>query len=162
MDGRHTTQWKAGSKERKMSTNSESSGPHYLTWTGGTKAIDLNPDDFQPMDVALSLAPELRLVALAVVRARRAGIAYPLSSPRQIEHLLEGKRDLVAGGRHIDARHIQRYLTASDFPIEHEGDLASTVYLVLNRCVRHEQLCLELEAYERELDRDFVQSDGGA
>jgi hypothetical protein len=133
-----------------------------LTWTGGTKGVDLTPDDFEAMNVALSLVPELRLVALAIVRARRAGVAYPLSSPSQIEQLLEGERDLVAGGHHIDARTIRRYFTTSDFPIEHEGDLASTVYLALNRCVRHEQLRLELDTFERELDKDFVQSEGGA
>lgn len=145
-----------------MATKDASSVPPHLAWTGGNRAVDLTPDDFEAMDVALSLIPELRLVALAIRRARRTGLTYPLTSPDQLKQLLGGKRKLVAAGHHIDAKSIRRYLIADDFPIENEGELASIVYIALNRCFRHEEIRLELEAYEQELHKNFVRVKGGA
>jgi len=126
--------------------------PLHLARAGGPKGIDLTPNDFEAMDLALALVPELRISALAVRLARQSGSEYPITGPEGLVRLLSGEARLSIGGHEIDANSIQRFFVSGDFPIENEVELASTVYVALNRCRYREQLQRAIEQLDAGLD----------
>lgn len=46
-------------------------------WRGHSADVEFDDSDFEVVDLALNLIPELRICALAVKRARSAGVRYP-------------------------------------------------------------------------------------
>jgi hypothetical protein len=60
--------------------DSPGASPPYLAWAGLSRSVDLSPEDVEAMDIALALVPELRLAALAIVRAREMEVTYPITS----------------------------------------------------------------------------------
>lgn len=130
--------------------------PSHLAWAGGDKNVPLGREDFEAMDIALSVVPELRVAALAVQRARQTGTAFPIRDPSGIVQLLQGQGGSM-GGHQVDPKSVRRYLVATDFPIENEGDLAATVYVALSRGVRRAQLRSQLDGFDAGLQMDFVE-----
>ncbi|MFF7312032.1 hypothetical protein [Streptomyces sp. NPDC008137] len=113
--------------------------------------IPLTPEDFEAMDTALALVPELRLAALAVSRARCLGFRYPIRSTRTVAELLGEEGRLSAGGHDIDRAEIRRYLVPGELPIENEGALATVVYHALQRCRQRQQLERALRTFDEAL-----------
>jgi hypothetical protein len=106
------------------------------------------------MDLALSLVPELRLAALAVVRARQLGLKYPITSAAAVQRLLGHEGRLTAGGHAIEAADVRRFLVPGDLPIEHEGALVNVIYTALHRCRRRQQLEQALRQFDAGLAPD--------
>jgi hypothetical protein len=127
---------------------SSSADSHHLAWAGLSQSVELSTDDAEAMDVALALLPELRLAALAVARARRMALDYPITSAAGVQRLLGDEDSILAGGHQIDAGAIDRFLVKGDLPVEHEGELANVVYTALQRCVRRHQLEQALESFD--------------
>lgn len=101
-------------------------------WRAACEPIAFAPEDFEILDLALCVIPDLRICALALKQARRTRLAYPVKSVEDLmPHLDEGR--LVAGRHVIDADEIRTYLHPGLFPIEHEGALLSAVYAGLSR-----------------------------
>lgn len=125
-----------------------------MPWAGHTNTIELTVSDAEAMDIALALVPELRLAALAISRARKLGVRYPIESTGAIISLLEGEQKLSLGGHEIDAAAIRQYLVAGDFPVNHEGELANAVYIALTRCRQHQHLQQSLKLFEEGIASD--------
>lgn len=101
-------------------------------WRGVCEPIAFKPEDFEILDLALCVIPDLRICALALKQARRTRLAYPVKSVEDLmPHLDDGR--LVAGRHVIDADEIRTYLHPGLFPLEHEGALLSAVYAGLMR-----------------------------
>jgi hypothetical protein len=101
-------------------------------WRAACEPIPFEREDFEVLDLALCLVPDLRICALALKQARRRQLAYPVKSVEDlIAHLDDGR--LVAGRHVIDADEIRTYLHAGLFPLAHEGALLSAVYSGLCR-----------------------------
>ncbi|MFC8202237.1 hypothetical protein ACFUTV_43700 [Streptomyces sp. NPDC057298] len=120
-------------------------------WAGLCREIPLIPEDFEAMDTALALVPELRLAALAIARARRLRLGYPIRSTREVAELLGEEGRLSAGGHDIDPDEIRRYLVPGELPIHNEQGLAAVVYYALQRCRRRQQLEQALRAFDEQL-----------
>jgi hypothetical protein len=103
-------------------------------WEGHGGDIVFQPEDFDILDLTLSLMPELRICAAAVKRARSAKLRYPISSPDQLNALLDNGKHASSGGHEIKAEDIPKYMPKEFFPIEHEGALISRIYIALIRC----------------------------
>lgn len=103
------------------------------SWAAVGADIKFEPGDFEILDLTLSLMPELRICAMVLKRARKKGLKYPIKSADQLSKLLEKKVE-VGGGRQISSKLISKYTKKEFFPIEHEGQLVSTVYLGLMIC----------------------------
>jgi hypothetical protein len=119
-------------------------------WSGVCSDITFERDDFEVLDLALQLIPELRLCALALKRARAAKLQYPIESVDALTGLLPNER-FVGAGHHITSRDMRHYLPAEFFPIAHEGELVSRLYLALTRC-KHE-LTLAASAWPEMVSR---------
>jgi hypothetical protein len=101
-------------------------------WQALGEPIEFEPEDFEVLDLAVSLFPDLRVSAFALKSARAAKVKYPIKSVEElIRRLKDGK--LVAGRHVIEADEIRRYMPEDAFPIEHEGELLSRVYAGLGR-----------------------------
>jgi hypothetical protein len=105
-------------------------------WQGASADIVFEPADFDVLDITLSLMPELRICALAVKRARAANVKYPITLADQLVVLLENRRFATAGHQ-IEAEDVGKYMPKEFFPIEHEGELISRIFIALARC-KHE------------------------
>ena len=126
-------------------------GPAYLRGMGGPKGVSFTTDDFEAMDIALSLVPEARIAALAVILARKAGSSFPVADAAGVIQLLGDDTVLEVCGRKIDPSSIEQFFVAGDFPIENESALASRVYVALQRCSHRAQLQRTLEHFDRDL-----------
>ncbi len=124
------------------------SPPSYLAWAGHCNTIELSADDFEAMDIALSIVPELRLAALAIARARQLSLTYPITSVATLQQLLGKEGRLTAGGHEIDVAAIKKFLIPGDLPIEHEGALANVVYTALHRCRQRQHLEQALKSFD--------------
>ena len=105
----------------------------FESWAAVAADIKFDRDDCEILDLTLNLMPELRICAMAVKRARKYGINYPIKSARELSKLLEQEIE-VGGGHSISSTAISKYTKKEFFPIEHEGQLVSTVYLGLMIC----------------------------
>lgn len=130
------------------------SPPARLAWAGISKSIELSPADFEVMDIALSLMPELRFAAMLMARSRQLDLKYPISSTTSLKALLGESGRLLAGGHEIDAAAIRRFLVPGDLPIEHEGALANVIYTALQRCRQRQVLVQALESFDDGLAPD--------
>ena len=126
-------------------------GPAYLQRMGGPKGITFTTNDFEAMDIALSLVPEARVAALAVMLAREAGSNFPITDTAGVIQLLGDDSVLEVGGHEIDAASIRQFFVAGDFPIGNEAELASRVYVVLHRCNHRARLEGALKHFDSEL-----------
>jgi hypothetical protein len=102
-------------------------------WAAVGADVKFDQDDFEILDLTLHLIPELRICAMALKRARKQGIEYPIKSAAELSKLLE-QRIETGCGRSISSTAISKYTKKEFFPIEHEGHLVSTVYLGLMIC----------------------------
>jgi hypothetical protein len=101
-------------------------------WLAPGKGIEFEQGDFDVLDLVLSLQPELRICALAVKRARTAGITYPIETVEVLSNLVgEG---FSGAGHRISIEDVPYFIPQVYLPIEHEGELVSRVYLGLIRC----------------------------
>lgn len=133
----------------------DDTGPPHLKWAGASRSVKLSvDDDAEAMDIALALVPELRLAALAVVRARALRVEFPIVSVAELQQLLGGDDELSAAGHQINAAEIRRFLVPGDLPIENEGALVTVVYVALQRCLRREQLEQDLRSFDAALAAD--------
>lgn len=102
------------------------------SWRAVCEPIPFTSEDFEVLDLALCVVPDLRICALALKQARQKRLAYPVKSAEELIARLEDGR-LLAGRHVIDAEEIRTYLHPGLFPIEHEGALLSAVYAGLTR-----------------------------
>jgi hypothetical protein len=105
-------------------------------WQGPGADLVFDRNDFEILDLVTNLSPELRVSAAVLKQARAANLAYPIERVDDLIQLLNGER-FIGGGHHITDQSIKQYMPAEFFPIEHEGDLVSRVYMALLRC-KHE------------------------
>jgi hypothetical protein len=120
-----------------------------LKWAGQARSIPMPREEADILDMALSLVPELKVAALAVSRARQAGIEYPIANTEPIRGLV-GK-GLRAGGHSIMPDEIARFLLPGDFPIDTEPELLNVVYVTLNRCRQREALAAAIDQFDAAL-----------
>src|SRR5687768_325714 len=78
-------------------------------WKGASVDMDLQPEDFEVMDLVLHLLPELRICVLAAKRARQDKVKYPIKKVEDIVKLLHGKK-FSGGGHRITEKEIRRFL----------------------------------------------------
>jgi hypothetical protein len=124
-------------------------------WRGSDTGISFEVSDFEILDLVTDVIPELRVCALAIKRARARGLAYPLGSADEIAALVEGDCETLAG-HDVTAQDVHTYLPEDFFPIQHEGELASRIYLGLMRCNAEAALALRVR---RDLVERLTQSD---
>jgi hypothetical protein len=105
-------------------------------WASSAKDIVFGKDDFEVLDLAVSLNPDLRISALAVKRARDAKLKYPIERVDALQLLLH-KGVFKGGGHHILPDDVHHYMPEQFFPIDSEEELISRIYIALTRC-RHE------------------------
>ena len=117
-------------------------------WSGNAETIVFSPEDFDAVNIALSLDLELRIVAEAIVRARKIGLAYPVERTESLRALLDKGRVFKAGGHQITAKDLDRFIVQADFPITHEGELATVVYVALHRGREWQRLSNQLTAFD--------------
>ena len=101
-------------------------------WRTFGEAIRFTPDDFDVVDLALDVVPDLRICAAVLKYARARKVRYPVSSLDELVKYLDKGR-LMAGEHAIDVEEIKAYMHPGFFPIEHEGVLLSRVYAALGR-----------------------------
>ena len=106
---------------------------HLELWRGAGIDIKFEPADFEVTELALGIIPELRICALALKWARKAGIKYPVEDVEQILKAFPHKK-FQGGGHEITAEGIRALMASEYFPIQHEGELLSKAYLALMRC----------------------------
>jgi hypothetical protein len=102
-------------------------------WRGPHDDITFVADDFEILDLTLYLVPELRVCALALKMARAVGIRYPIENPDEIVDLVDEDAGFAGGGYEFSRAVARVYLPPEYFPIEHEGELISRVFLALMR-----------------------------
>lgn len=119
-------------------------------WQGVSADLIFTPNDFDILDLTISLIPELRLCAYILKRARLVHIQYPITGIEALLPILEKGR-LVACGHHIEEDAIRTYMPTQFFPINHEGELISRVYIALQRCKEDVSLARRIDpkTYER-------------
>ncbi len=101
-------------------------------WRAFGEQIEFAAEDWEVLDLALSLVPDLRICALALKYARAKKVHYPIESVSElIKHLENGR--FIAGRHVIDTEEIKTYMQDGFFPIEHEGALLSRIYAALGR-----------------------------
>lgn len=119
-------------------------------WPGIAASVPLNDSDEEVMEAALSLVPELRIVAFYLKRARELSLQYPLDGVGDLEPLLQDEGENM-GGHRVGPEGLRRYVVTADFPVEHEGELASLIYAALGRCAARDKLRSALEHFDAEL-----------
>lgn len=108
-------------------------------WKGPAVDVDFGPEDFEILNIALAFDPELRLSAFFLKRARETDLQYPVENPEQLVTLLGESRRVTLCGHSIHEQDVSRFMPREWFPIAHEGEFISRVYLALTRCVRESQ-----------------------
>src|SRR2546423_10260918 len=101
-------------------------------WCADPVELSLGAGDLELIDHVLCVVPELRIVAFLGKEARRRGLAYPVSTAKDLVAILGGDSIELAGHR-VDAESIED-LPQEWFPLAHEGELLSVIYLGLHRC----------------------------
>lgn len=102
-------------------------------WRGSGIDIKFKPTDFEVTELALGIIPELRICAMALKWARKAGIHYPVEDVEQIVKAFPHTK-FQGGGHEITTDSIRALMPSEYFPIQHEGELLSKAYLSLMRC----------------------------
>ena len=92
----------------------------FEAWRGLAGQLAFEPADFDLLDVALSVAPDLRMAAFVVKLTRLGGAAYPIESVAQLEGAL-GEEPIEVGEFIVDRRLIREDLSPEAFPLIHEG-----------------------------------------
>jgi hypothetical protein len=108
-----------------------------VAWHGSGADLEFLPSDFEVVDLVLGLIPELRVCAVALKRARAAGLKFPVTNPQGLFALFDGKIFTGAGHR-FDTSDVSRCMPPEFFPIASEGELVSRIYIALIRC-KHEE-----------------------
>lgn len=101
-------------------------------WCADPVKLSLGAQDLELIERVLCVVPELRIVAFLGQEARRRGLAYPVSTPKELAEVIGGDSFELAGHR-VDAESIGD-LPNEWFPLAHEGELLSVIYLGLHRC----------------------------
>jgi hypothetical protein len=102
-------------------------------WRGAGADIQFDPEDFEVMELAMGVVPEVRVCALVLKWMRDANLRYPVQTVDDIVQAFPHER-FVGGGHMIDPDSIRAFMAKEYFPIEHEGELLSRTYLALMRC----------------------------
>ena len=103
------------------------------SWRGLSTQPAFEPADFDLLDLALSVAPDLRAAAVLAKIARERGLAYPIESVDRVAGLLGEEEVIEVGEFIVDARAITEALPPETFPLVHEGEFLSAVHLALLR-----------------------------
>lgn len=109
-------------------------------WLAVAEPISFSKEDFDVLDLTLSVIPDLRICALVLKHARARHLKYPVKSVEELIGNIDNGR-LIAGQHVIDADEIRTYMPDAFFPIDHEGELLSKVFAALGR-QRHEMAAL--------------------
>lgn len=101
-------------------------------WLEVAEPISFTEDDFDVLDLTLSVIPDLRICAAVLKHARARHLNYPVES---VDELIRNIDDghFIAGRHVIDAEEIRTYMPDAFFPIDHEGELLSKVFAALGR-----------------------------
>jgi hypothetical protein len=104
-------------------------------WQAAAAAAELrfDADDIDLLDLVLCVVPELRIVAFLGQQARRRALAYPVTTAHHLVKALAGETYDLHGHR-VNNKTIAHSLPEEWFPIAHEGQLLSAIYLALLRC----------------------------
>jgi len=102
-------------------------------WRGAGADIQFAPEDFEVMELAMGVVPEVRLCAVVLKWARDGNLQYPVQGVDDIIQVFPHKQ-FVGCGHEIDPGGIRAFMAKEYFPIEHEGELLSRTYLALMRC----------------------------
>jgi hypothetical protein len=102
-------------------------------WRGHQVELSLEERDLELVDNALCLIPELRAVVRFAQEARRRGVGYPITSPKQLMGFFRGQ-SLRLGELRVDTRSMAHALAEEWFPLAHEGELLSAIHLAIRRC----------------------------
>ena len=103
-------------------------------WKGLAADVVFEPSDFDILDLTLCRDPDLRLTAFALKKARESGLRFPVDAPEKLSMLLGSSPREERCGHSIGKEEIVKYMPREWFPINHEGELVSCVYLALARC----------------------------
>lgn len=97
-----------------------------------TESLSFAPEDFEVLDMALHINPELRAVAYGLKLARAAGVQYPIASLDDMVAYIPSDRIKVAG--YVATNESIRVIFPKEFfPIEDEFDLLRKTFLVAVR-----------------------------
>lgn len=102
-------------------------------WRGHQVELSLGQGDLELVDNALCLIPELRAVVRLAQEARRRGIGYPITSPKQLIGIFKGE-SVRLGEVRLGAKSMAHALAKEWFPLTHEGELLSAIHLAIRRC----------------------------
>lgn len=102
-------------------------------WRGAGADISFESVDFEVLELTLAIIPELRICATALKWARKSAMTYPIEDVEQILKAFPHTR-FRGGGHEITADSIRALMASEYFPIQHEGEFLSKVYLALMRC----------------------------
>ncbi len=115
-----------------------------------------SPADFDALVTALSLEPDLVVVAIAISRARAQGVQYPIQRPDQLVALLGSDRRFTGYGHDVTPESIHRFLLADHLPIDNEQQLAASCRYALARCRRVARLERELTYLQAALQQGAI------
>lgn len=118
-----------------------------------SKEFDI--DDVDILIQAVSFFPEVKLCALALQRARRVEIRYPVKTSRGLVKLLEGNKSETAYGHTFTPAHINHYVSKELFPINNDSDLIKAVYMGIMRCREDMEWAAKAPANSKELLDDI-------
>jgi hypothetical protein len=97
------------------------------------QGISFDESDRDLLDTVLHVVPDLRVTAYIGKLARQRGLSYPVHTAEQLADLIGDER-MEVGEFIIDANAVESGLIPEMFPLAHEGEFLSSVYLALLRC----------------------------
>ncbi|MEV5750701.1 hypothetical protein AB0L00_23005 [Actinoallomurus sp. NPDC052308] len=98
-----------------------------------SESITFMSEDFEVLDLALRVSPELRFAAFILKLARAANIQYPVTSIDDIvTHIPSGR--IGAAGHVVTGESLRIFFPREFLPIESQGDLLTKAYLTLLHC----------------------------
>ena len=102
-------------------------------WHANALDAQFGAEDFEVLDKTLTVVPNLRIVAFLGREARKRGLSYPVATAAELVSCLGSDKFELVGHR-IDGETVGRAMSQMWFPIAHEGEFLSRIYLALLRC----------------------------
>jgi hypothetical protein len=102
-------------------------------WSMLSRGISFDEQDYELLEMVLHVVPDLRVTAYIGKRARQCELKYPVLTAEQLAMLM-GEERIEVGEFSIDRNAVLNALTPEMFPLAHEGEFLSCVYLALLRC----------------------------
>jgi hypothetical protein len=120
-----------------------------------TNPVNFVPEDFEVLDLALHVSPELRIAAFGLKLARIADVRYPVTSIDEITALIPSGR--FEGAGHVVTGESLRIIFPKEFlPIEDETDLLVKTHIALIRCrdMTHRAMTIDPAIYKHVVGDD--------